>query len=105
MIGFAVAAPSPDEPGTGELSALYVDPDRWSRGTGQALLRVAEDRLAETFDESTLWVLEENDRGRRFYKRAGWEPDGAVRPFAHGGQAPSAVRYRKRASSATSRRS
>ena len=38
--GFATTAPAhePDMPGCGELCALYVDPDQWSRGIGVALV-------------------------------------------------------------------
>jgi len=53
------------------LSALYVLPDCWGRGTGGLLLELAG-------PVSSLWVLEDNGRARRFYERRGWSPDGEV---------------------------
>ena len=75
-LGFVSVGPSRDEHGVGELYAIYVDPDEWSRGAGRALIVRAEERLAEQYAEATLWVLEENPRARRFYESAGWQPDG-----------------------------
>jgi ribosomal protein S18 acetylase RimI-like enzyme len=95
VVGFASAGPSRDEDGGGELYALYVDPESWSRGAGRELLRVAEARLAETHEEATLWVLRDNLRARRFYELAGWRVDGAEAPLEFGGSAPAGLRYRK----------
>jgi GNAT superfamily N-acetyltransferase len=61
-----------------ELYALYVDPAWWSTGTGRALMdRVLAKVRAAGYVRITLWVLEANARGRRFYQRAGFAPDGA----------------------------
>ena len=60
ICGFATTGPSRDEDrlGTGELLALYVDPDRWGVGIGRALIREARARLAQQgFDKASLWVL------------------------------------------------
>jgi GNAT superfamily N-acetyltransferase len=54
------------------LSALYVLPDCWGRGTGGRLLDLAG-------AVSSLWVLEDNEQGRRFYEHRGWSPDGTAR--------------------------
>ena len=81
ILGFATIAPA-DEDGTttGELCALYVDPDRWRRGIGSVLLADACDRLATSgFDQAVLWVLQGNDRAVGFYRAAGWAPDGTER--------------------------
>jgi GNAT superfamily N-acetyltransferase len=61
-----------------ELYALYVHPAWWSTGTGRALMErvLAKVRMAG-YTCITLWVLEANDRARRFYQRAGFAPDGA----------------------------
>src|SRR5262245_52369619 len=45
-VGFASVGPSRDEAAVGELYAIYVDPDEWSRGAGRALIARAEERLA-----------------------------------------------------------
>jgi ribosomal protein S18 acetylase RimI-like enzyme len=95
VLGFASLGPSRDEPGVGELYAIYVDPDRWSRGAGRALIAAVEARLAETYGVATLWVLEANDRARRFYEAAGWRTDGARQTVERLGVAAPEIRYRK----------
>jgi GNAT superfamily N-acetyltransferase len=61
-----------------ELYALYVHPAWWSTGTGRALMeRVLAKVKMAGYTCITLWVLEANDRARRFYQRAGFAPDGA----------------------------
>jgi GNAT superfamily N-acetyltransferase len=95
-VGFASIGPSRDEHGVGELYAIYVDPDQWSRGVGRALIARAESRLAEAFAQATLWVLEDNSRARRFYEAAGWHADGARQRVERLGVSPAEVRYRKR---------
>src|SRR5579859_7715856 len=62
-----------------ELYAIYVHPDWWSTGAGRLLMGAALARLRRgSYREVVLWVLERNDRARRFYKLAGFSPDGAV---------------------------
>jgi GNAT superfamily N-acetyltransferase len=102
LAGFASIGESRDEdavPGrTGELYALYVAPEWWSRGIGWRLWAAARQRIFDTgFVEATLWVLEGNDRGRRFYERVGLALDpGAVQSVdIHGVTLPE-VRYRCR---------
>ena len=80
IVGFASFGRYRDDPasGTGELYAIYVDPDRTGRGVGRLLLAAAKEGLtAAGFPAVRLWVLEENHRARRFYERAGLRPDGA----------------------------
>jgi ribosomal protein S18 acetylase RimI-like enzyme len=61
-----------------ELYALYVHPDWWSTGTGRELMdRVLAASSAARYLSVRLWVLRDNARARRFYERAGFEPDGA----------------------------
>ena len=96
LLGFASVGPSRDEDGLGELYAIYVDPEAWSRGVGRALLARAEEQLAAEWAEATLWVLEDNPRARRFYEAAGWRPDGARQEVERLRAAPAEVRDRKR---------
>jgi RimJ/RimL family protein N-acetyltransferase len=42
-----------------------------------------------------LWVLEANERARRFYERGGWKADGETRVEAISGQPVPQVRYRR----------
>jgi GNAT superfamily N-acetyltransferase len=103
VVGFASTGPSRDQDGVGELYAIYVEPDAWSTGAGRALIERAEAGLTESFEEATLWVLEDNPRARGFYERAGWEHDGVRKLEAFLGTEVPEVRYRKRLSSSRSR--
>jgi ribosomal protein S18 acetylase RimI-like enzyme len=105
IVGFVSASPSRDEdlPGFGEVCSLYVAPDRWRSGVGSALLSQAELLLGNAgFNEMHLWVLEDNDRARRFYERLGWALDGARKVIEIGGAPLAVVRYRKPAAGALS---
>ena len=82
IVGFASFGPSRDEgvpERTGEIPAIYVDPSVMGKGVGRELLEeaAAELRLAG-FSRATLWVLEANERARRFYENKGWAWDGAA---------------------------
>jgi ribosomal protein S18 acetylase RimI-like enzyme len=77
VIGFATCGPNRDEPGHGELYAIYVDPGHWDRGAGRLLIEAAKASLrAGGWTDMLLWVFEDNHRARRFYERAGLAPDG-----------------------------
>jgi GNAT superfamily N-acetyltransferase len=102
VVGFASVGPSRDVEGLGELYAIYVDPDAWSTGAGRALIERAERQLAATYEEATLWVLEDNPRARAFYERAGWAPDGARKAEERWGVRAPEVRYRKELSTTES---
>jgi GNAT superfamily N-acetyltransferase len=96
VLGFLSIGPSRDEKDVGEVYAIYVDPDEWSRGAGRALIERGEQRLAEEYAEATLWVLEDNPRARRFYEAAGWRTDGGRQSVERMGVSPPEIRYRKR---------
>jgi ribosomal protein S18 acetylase RimI-like enzyme len=65
--------------GRGEVYALYVRPDHWGTGAGQALLTASREALRERgFDAVSIWVLEGNARGVAFYLRQGFAPTGEV---------------------------
>jgi GNAT superfamily N-acetyltransferase len=66
------------------LDGLYVLPEWWSRGVGRSLHdEVLERQRAAGVPRCHLWVLERNDRARRFYERLGWTENGDTRvvPF------------------------
>ena len=66
------------------LDALYVLPQWWNRGVGRALHdEVLARQRADGCARCHLWVLEHNDRARRFYERLGWAENGSSRvvPF------------------------
>jgi ribosomal protein S18 acetylase RimI-like enzyme len=78
---------------TGEVYGMYVDPDRWRKGIGRALMRQVELELSKTFLSATLWVLEHNQAARKFYERFGFvlEPKAVAKPHWLG---VNQVRYR-----------
>lgn len=98
VVGFASVGASRDEEAEreGELYAIYLHPSRWSRGIGRALLQRAEESMRSSgFRQAILWVLEGNERGRRFYGAAGWERDGRKEDEFQGATVTE-LRYRKR---------
>jgi ribosomal protein S18 acetylase RimI-like enzyme len=96
IVGFVSIGPSRDVAGAGEVYAIYVDPAAWSTGAGRALMGRAEAELVASYDEATLWVLDDNPRARRFYELAGWETDGERKAEERWGVRAPEVRYRKR---------
>ncbi|WP_240770490.1 GNAT family N-acetyltransferase [Nocardioides sp. GY 10127] len=83
LIGFASAGPARDvdPPAAVELTALYVRAERWGTGLGHRLLAAAlADAGCTAADPVYLWVLEGNERAIGFYRRHGFELDGAVDP-------------------------
>jgi len=80
VIGFVRYGKSPEDRASGYVFGLYVDPGAAGQGAGQALLRHAEQQLADQgCSNVALHVFEANERARRFYARAGFEPDGSSR--------------------------
>jgi GNAT superfamily N-acetyltransferase len=77
-----------DEPDLiGHVHRLFVDPLHQGRGGGRLFLTRACDALRLTkMQAATLWVLEKDERARRFYEHMGWRYDG--------GQKGVDVRYR-----------
>jgi ribosomal protein S18 acetylase RimI-like enzyme len=94
IIGFAtMSTGSPPE--APEIHAIYVTPEAWGTGAGRLLMAEAVRRLAAAgCTEAILWVLESNERARRFYEKAGWHADGGRAPHDVGGEAHTVVRYR-----------
>jgi ribosomal protein S18 acetylase RimI-like enzyme len=97
-VGFAVTGPSEDadaERTTAEVYAIYLEPDRVGTGLGRDLFAHAVTDLRERgFDAITLWVLETNERARRFYEAAGWKPDGTITSERVDCEMRPTVRYR-----------
>ncbi len=80
VVGFLSFGP-PEEPvadgDLAEVYALYLDRAVVGTGVGRSLLAAGSSRLRDAgFARAFLWVLETNERARRFYERAGWAWDG-----------------------------
>jgi GNAT superfamily N-acetyltransferase len=83
-------------PETGELAAIYAEPRVWSQGVGHALHEVALQRLRDLgVSSATLWVLNTNERARRFYERHRWELGGADKTVVKDGVPLPATQYRR----------
>lgn len=70
------AAHEDDAPAMLELVQLYVADEAKGTGAAERLLEMA---VGERDMECYLWVLEGNERAQAFYRRMGFEPDGASR--------------------------
>ena len=98
VLGFANVRPSEENLGSGEgeLQSLYVHPDAWRHGVGSELMGACLQLLrSEGKFEAVLWVLDSNDRARRFYENRCWVPDEASRPIVIARQRLVEVRYRR----------
>ncbi len=99
VVGFASTGPTRDDDTdahvVGELYAVYVLPQLWSRGIGTRLHSAVLAALEEEgFREATLWVLDANARARSFYALTGWSPDGASKRAVYGAPVTE-IRYRR----------
>lgn len=95
VLGFATLGPARDEDadrGDVELYSIYVDPDSWGQGIARVLLRTALS-AAPSEVRLSLWVIEDNERARHFYRRNGLVPDGIERREVFGETALTEVRY------------
>jgi ribosomal protein S18 acetylase RimI-like enzyme len=78
----------------GEIVALYVDPDKWNRGLGAALVAGAlQCARRREFRVAMLWSLERNTRARRFYESQGFREHGSRRTNERWGIALEELRY------------
>lgn len=67
-------APDRTDPDEAYLKSLYVDPDYWGEDIGSELLAAGIDSLPEPITRLSLGVLVDNEIGRGFYERHGFEP-------------------------------
>lgn len=102
LVGFANVGRFRDEPGNtqaGELWTMYLSPDHWGTGVADALMAATLEQLEQLgFSVSYLWVLEGNERARRFYERHGWSPDDMIKSFEVGGASVPEIRYSRQVS-------
>ena len=96
--GWASTGPCRDEGDqeSGELYGIHLDPSCWSKGLGLMLYLRAETALrVPGFVEARVWVLEANQRARRFYEKAGYSRDGRSKRIQLGGAELMEIRYEK----------
>ncbi|WP_234539839.1 GNAT family N-acetyltransferase [Streptomyces shenzhenensis] len=96
IVGSASFGPSQDIPATAEIGTLYAMPEVWGTGIGKQLMLATLAALKQAdYTQATLWVLEDNERARRFYEAAGWGADGAAVEDCTGGASLNKLRYRR----------
>ncbi len=64
-----------EAPDTGEIFALYVLPEYYGKGVGRKLMEAGLEQLKD-YPQVCLWVLRENKRAIRFYRKLGFVTDG-----------------------------
>lgn len=98
VVGFVHVCPSRDDDGTegvGEVTAIYLRKSQWGGGVGRELFARASERLRGFgFGEATLWVMDTNQRARRFYEAAGCTLDGHEKETELHGTVLRELRYR-----------
>jgi len=99
IVGLLHAAPTRDDdggPDTAEVMMIYASPDAWGTGVGRELMSTALERLRGAgFTDVMLWVLDSNQRARRFYEQAGFAADGAGKDEDMRGATITELRYRR----------
>jgi len=97
VVGWASGGASRDADARGEseVYAIYVAPEFWRRGLGRQLMEKTEAAISPC-PSFTLWVLRQNERAIGFYRKMGYEFDGAEKSVLIGGGDLPEVRLRKR---------
>lgn len=76
IVGFCSFGPSRDtdvDKTVGEIYAIYVRAAHWNKGYGYALISQALEMLkSKGLHRATLWLLEGNNRTKKFYERVGF---------------------------------
>jgi|SRR5580658_201790 GNAT superfamily N-acetyltransferase len=104
VLGFARFRPTRDSDDdaelVGQIRSIYLLPEAWGKGLGKRLMSTTLARLASAgYSQATLWVLQSNERARRFYEIGGWIHDGAAKSDDSHGFAMHEIRYRRHLSS------
>lgn len=78
----------------GEIMSIYVLPEEFRKGYGSALFSYVTNQLKENgYSNIYLWVLEENQRARRFYEKMGFRANGDRMIQNIGGKDCTEIRY------------
>lgn len=80
--------------GWGEVISIYLLPDHMGKGYGKRLMESVIAELKKLgYEDVFLWVLEENERARRFYENFGFVPTDDFLDDNIGGRDLREVRY------------
>ncbi len=79
---------------TGELYGIYVHPDYTDKGLGSKLMGHLLDTLKrDGYKKATLWVLDTNEKTRKWYESKGWQVEGKTKIDKRGDFDLSETRY------------
>lgn len=73
------------------LKELYVDPDSWGQGIGNALLEAGLDHIPDGYAKVALEMLAGNDRAAGFYRARGFERVGSGEVSIAGEEFPTGI--------------
>ncbi|MEH1167580.1 GNAT family N-acetyltransferase [Micromonospora sp. CPCC 205539] len=95
LVGFTHLGPDDqDDPETGLLNAIHLEPAEQGQGVGRALMLDALDAMrSRGWRRAVLWVLARNAHALEFYRRGGWTPTGDERDEAIGSAQTRQIRY------------
>lgn len=83
VVGWCVGGTNRDEDvseNVGELQGIYVHPDFAGKGAGSALMNEMLKILRnDGYQKATLWVLDTNEKTRKWYESKGWEIEGGTK--------------------------
>ena len=99
IVGWISIGPGRDDDtkSDGEVYALYVQPETWTRGIGRELMTRGEEELwSRGVSRVVLWVLDANSRARRFYEALHFMPDSRSKEITLEKAKLTEVRYEKR---------
>ncbi|MBC8953996.1 GNAT family N-acetyltransferase [Xenorhabdus sp. PB62.4] len=75
IVGFCSFGSDPDDPNTGSILAIYFYQKHWGMGYSQQLIYTALNELKLAgFTFVIIWVIEDNLRALKFYKKIGFSP-------------------------------
>jgi GNAT superfamily N-acetyltransferase len=73
VVGFIAIGRHEDRPAPVDVMAIYTRKAWWGIGLGSRLMEIAVGN-----QPASLWVLENNERAKAFYRRKGFVEDGTV---------------------------
>lgn len=79
LVGLASIGPAEQPPQWGQLFNIYLVGSAWGRGLGSGLWDAAMAGFDDMgLTQRQLYVLDTNERARRFYEHKGWFHEGTV---------------------------
>ncbi len=85
-----------DSSSVAEITAIYLNPNKWRKGLGKLLLRAAiEEIIKDGYKSIYAWVLDSNIQARNFYENLGFISRGETKLEQEGEYTLSEIRYWK----------